>query len=278
MMITKFEQFSDELISMCFNYFHFYELYNTFFFLNQRLNQLLLHKINIPIDFDSVPSENLLTFCFQLHGFLSRSQNHSLAISTCDEHRLNLIMNDSLFQDKFNKLKSLTLFDHHEYPVSNVRFSERMDLYQTLERLTLHEIREGDADGSFLKQLCNELISSKMKSLKYLNISFSPYRCGCPAGDHHGTQDVEFEFDYLPEEEKSFSNLETLIIGNIPDENRTWTSTQVSIHVLTKELLPRLPKLNKLMINAVHFDQDRSLQLIGVSIKRLIVHFQFHQK
>ncbi|UJR12221.1 hypothetical protein I4U23_016398 [Adineta vaga] len=141
-------------------------------------------------------------------------------------------------QNKFTKLKSLTLLDSPEHPVPSVRFSERMNLYQTLERLTLHEIREGD--------------------------DFSPYRCGCSHGDHHGTQDVEFEFDYLPEEEKSLSNLETLIIGNIPDENRTWTSTQISFHVLTKELLPRLPKLNKLMINAVHFDQNRSLQLIGM--------------
>ncbi len=34
----------------------------------------------------------------------------------------------------------------------------------------------------FLLGLCHNLISSKMKSLKYLNLNFEPYTCGCNHG------------------------------------------------------------------------------------------------
>lgn len=61
--------------------------------------------------------------------------------------------------------------------------------------------------------LCSSLISSKMKSLKYLNLNFKlnfdhPYGCSCQC-----EYDIELEFHMLKNGDKSSSNLESLIIG-----------------------------------------------------------------
>ncbi|CAF1185479.1 unnamed protein product [Adineta ricciae] len=204
---TKFEQLPNELIVLCLNYLTFFDLYESFFGLNQRLNQLLLSKSTIYID--SIPETHFLTHCFNLSHFLSQSQNDLLALRSYDENQFELIMKDHLFKDKFSRLKSLTLNNIHADSIYDVIFNEEMKLYDILERLFLSEVSEKDEHGSAVNRLCNRLISSKMKSLKYLNMSFKPYRCGCENNIQSGRDKVDLEF----KRKASISHLETLIIG-----------------------------------------------------------------
>jgi hypothetical protein len=136
-MITKFEQLPNEVILICFSYFNFYWLYE----------KLILHQTKNSINLDSIPDENVFTFCFKLNHFLTITKNYPLSISTYNEQRFALIMKDNLFQDKFSKLKSLTLFDIHADPIFNAIFDRRAKLYKTLERLTLQEISESEEHG-----------------------------------------------------------------------------------------------------------------------------------
>ncbi len=52
-----------------------------------------------------------------------------------------------------------------------------------------------------------------MESLKYLNLNFKPYSCGCDYSADTSDYDVELYFDTLRKREKSFSHLETIVIG-----------------------------------------------------------------
>ncbi|CAF1307912.1 unnamed protein product [Rotaria sordida] len=260
-MITKFEQLPNEMILICFSYLSFYWLYETFSCLNQRFNKLILQQTKNSIDLDSIPDENILTFCFKLNNFLRITKNYPLSISTYNEQRFTLIMKDNLFQDKFSKLKSLILSDIHAEPIFNAIFDRRTKLYKTLQRLTLQEISESEEHGHDVERLCRQLISSKMKSLKYLNLNVKPYSCGCEFGIQSRDNDVDLQFQYLSKHEKSLSNLETLIIGDIPDEYDACTRTKLSFYTLTEELLPSLPKLKNLIINSIHFGQNRHHQL-----------------
>jgi hypothetical protein len=52
-----------------------------------------------------------------------------------------------------------------------------------------------------------------MESLKYLNLNFKPYSCGCDYSVDTSDYDVELSFDTLRKREKSFSHLETIVIG-----------------------------------------------------------------
>ncbi|CAF4060355.1 unnamed protein product [Rotaria sp. Silwood1] len=146
-MITKFEQLPNEVILICFNYLNFYWLCETFSCLNQRVNKLILQQTKNSIDLDSIPDENILTFCFKLNNFLTITKNYPLSISSNNEQRFTLIIKDNLFQDKFSKLKSLILFDIHAEPIFNVIFDRRTKLYKTLQRLTLQEISESEEHG-----------------------------------------------------------------------------------------------------------------------------------
>ncbi len=90
-MITKFEHFPNELILICFRYFHFYCLYEKFSCLNQRFNKLILHQANIYIDLNSISDGDFLTFCLKLDHFLTITKNYPLSISTYNEQRFILI-------------------------------------------------------------------------------------------------------------------------------------------------------------------------------------------
>jgi hypothetical protein len=148
-MITKFEHLPNELILICLSYFHFYCLYETFSCLNQRFNKLILHQANIYIDLNSISDGDFLTFCLKLNHFLTTTKNYPLSISTYNEQRFTLIIKDNLFQDKFSKLKSLTLSDMHAGPIFDAIFDEKTQLYERLERLTLGDISEADEhDGT----------------------------------------------------------------------------------------------------------------------------------
>ncbi|CAF4021210.1 unnamed protein product [Rotaria sordida] len=125
------------------------------------------------------------------------SQNYPLSIVALDRYRFNLIFYDDLFKDKFSKVKSLKLSNIDAKTLSSIIFDETIKLYQNVERLSLlNAIGEENEHSDDIKHLCSHLISSKMKSLKYLNLNF-------------------------------------------------------------KKLLPCLPKLQNLMIHAIHFDQDK---------------------
>ena len=113
-----------------------------------------------------------------------------------------------------------------------------------------------------------------MKMLKYLELNFIPnsYDYG-----HHSFENEEYvdlEFYSLSIREKSFSNLETLIIGctllnehllrrcfylfciDSPYDNDNLTTTKLSFKVLSENLLPWTPKLKRLIINSMYIDTD----------------------
>ncbi len=63
----------------------------------------------------------------------------------------------------------------------------------------------------------SDLVSSKMESLKYLNLNLKQYshECDCSFYTRDGWDDyVDLYFDDLIKREKSLSHLETLVIGS----------------------------------------------------------------
>ncbi|CAF0913745.1 unnamed protein product [Adineta steineri] len=80
-----------------------------------------------------------------------------------------------------------------------------------------------------------------MKSLKYFKLNIEHYKSNSP---------FDLYFNTFTIENKSLSNLETLIIGysGYP------TSTIVSFETLTQKLFPRLPKLKNLLIDFLEFE------------------------
>jgi len=138
-MITKFEQLPNELILSCLVYFDLYELNDIFYCLNQRFSKLIQHEIKLNINLTSIPTGKFLTFCNKLNQLLTTSQEYPLSIVADDKHKLNLILYDDLFQDKFSKLKSLKLSNIDVETIYSILFDETIKLYQTLERLSLLE-------------------------------------------------------------------------------------------------------------------------------------------
>ncbi|CAF3875068.1 unnamed protein product, partial [Rotaria sp. Silwood1] len=214
-MTTKFEQLPNELILICFSYFDFYELCNLFFGLNQRFNQLIQYQTKMHINLSSIPSGKFFTFFFHLHRFMTTTQNYPLSIIANDTCELNVILQDDLFKEKFSKLKSLTLTNIDVEAIYPIIFEKKAELYNSLERLTLLEM-DCTADGGrfAIENLCNNLISSKMKILKYLNLNFQSYWCRCGHCSFEHDSITYLYFDVLTNrEEKSLSSLETIIIG-----------------------------------------------------------------
>ncbi|CAF5011038.1 unnamed protein product, partial [Rotaria sp. Silwood1] len=175
--ITKFEHLPNELILICFDYFDFYWLYELFFDLNQRLNELILYQAKIYINLNSIRHGKFLAFCLKLNQLI-------------------------------------------------------------------------------IKRFCSKLISSKMKLLKYLHLNFEPYSCGCEHGLQSRDDYVNLKFEEFLRNEKSLSNMETIIIGYIPEDDNTETTTKLSFNTLLKNLLPYLPKLKNLIINSIDFNDN----------------------
>jgi hypothetical protein len=224
-MITKFEQFPNELILICFSYLNLLELYETFSHLNQRFNQLIQYDAKLCIDLNSIPDTKFLTFCMKLNQFITTTQNYPLSIIAHDQYKFNLIFYDDLFQGKFDKLKSLTLSNIKVENIYSIIFETTAKLDQSLERLNLLDgirvtDRRTELDVIQSKKnnfnlitifvylaLCNNLISSKMKSLTYLRLNFEPYSSSL-------SDDINLNFNELSKREKSLSHLESLIIGS----------------------------------------------------------------
>ncbi|CAF4935467.1 unnamed protein product, partial [Rotaria sp. Silwood1] len=252
--ITKFEHLPNELILICFDYFDFYWLYELFFDLNQRLNELILYQAKIYINLKSIRHEKFLAFCLKLNQLIIISQNYPLSIHTWSEDRFNLIFNDDLTKDKFSKLKSISISNIKVTTLNYILFDETIKLYETLERLSLESEISGEDYG--IEGFCSKLISSKMKLLKYLHLNFEPYSCGCEHGLQSRDDYVNLKFEEFLRNEKSLSNMETIIIGYIPEDDNTETTTKLSFNTLLKNLLPYLPKLKNLIINSIDFNDN----------------------
>ncbi len=145
--ITKFEQLPNELILICFDYFDFYQLYEIFSCLNQRLTKLIFHQAKISINLNSIPNGKFLKFCFQLNQCPTKIQNYPLSIHAEDQHKFNFILEEDLFTEKFSKLKSLSIANTDVSTLSRAIFNEKSKLYKSLERLRLlHNITGGRYD------------------------------------------------------------------------------------------------------------------------------------
>ncbi|CAF4069747.1 unnamed protein product [Rotaria sordida] len=249
---TKFEDLPNELILMCFNYIDFYQLYETFFCLNPRFNKLILYDAKIHVDFGAIPSGKFLTFCFNLNQLTNTNKNYPLSIRADDEYQFYIFFEDDLFKDKFSKLKSLIINNIKIATLSNIIFDEKIKLNETLERLSLMEDISGE--DYEIQELCNNLISSKMKSLKYLNLNFEIYECECEHDVYEPKDYVDLNFEELSIRENSLNNLKTIIIGYIPKNDRDFATTRISFYSLAEKLLPCLPKLKNLIINSVYLD------------------------
>ncbi|CAF1222446.1 unnamed protein product [Rotaria sp. Silwood1] len=237
---------------MCFNYFDFYQLYETFFCLNQRFNKLILYDAKIHVDFGAIPNGKFLTFCFNLNQLTNTNKNYPLSIQADNEYQFNIFFEDDLFKDKFSKLKSLTINDIKLATLSNTIFDKKIKLYETLERLSLMEDISGESYE--IEELCNNLISSKMKSLKYLNLNFEIHECECEHDVYKREDYVDLNFEELSIRKNSLNNLETVIIGYIPKNDCDFSTTRISFYSLAEKLLPCLPKLKNLIINSVYLD------------------------
>ncbi|CAF1518737.1 unnamed protein product [Adineta steineri] len=169
--ITQFEQFHDELVLKCFDYLDFNCLYDIFYNLNQRFRRLIECQKKIQINFNSIPSKNFLRFFFQINQYIKSDKNYFLSILTDNKCRLNLILEDDLFKEISLKLKSLSLSNIDAGTINSLIFNKTLKLYKRLERLNLFEKISEKHEGSNdieCKSLCNNLLSSRMKSLKYL--------------------------------------------------------------------------------------------------------------
>jgi hypothetical protein len=163
-MITKFEQLPNELTLICFSYLNFYELYDIFFNLNQRFNQLIQYESKLYINLDSIPNTKLLTFFLNLNQFIETSQNYPLSVIAHDKYRLNVIFYDDLFKEKFSKLKSLTLSNIEIETIYSIIFETTAKLYESLRRLNLlNRICREDERGE------NNNIQSKNKNLNLID-------------------------------------------------------------------------------------------------------------
>lgn len=226
--MTSIEQLPNELLSMCFVYLDFYHMYTTFFHLNQRFNQLIRYQTRIHLHLSSIPSREFVTFCSQLNQLVRTSENYPNSIATHDKHKLKLLFEDDFFTGTFSRIRSLTLSNMDCETICSIIFDYPTKLYENLESLSLLDnIIEEDHKLKYNKEckntlhnshldfvcldLCNHLISSRMKSLKYLKLNFDPHQCRCchPVASNH----IDLYFVQFTTANQSISNLETLIIG-----------------------------------------------------------------
>ncbi|CAF3625231.1 unnamed protein product [Rotaria sp. Silwood1] len=252
--MTKFEQLPNELRLMCFRYFDFYNLYEIFYYLNQRFKELIEYQTKICIYLHSIPSRKFLTFCFQLNQLITTRQNYPLSIIAHDQYKLDVMLEDDLFKATFSKLKSLTLSNIETETIYSIIFVKTAELYQRLERLNLLVKIKGEF-GKYddIERLCSSLISSKMKLLKYFMLNFERSWSVCECNLYMRSNYLDLEFTQLVEGEKSFSHLETIIIGSMSDDCYL-SETTICFHILIEHLLPCLPKLKNLIIDSIHFE------------------------
>ncbi|UJR18954.1 hypothetical protein I4U23_022083 [Adineta vaga] len=253
-MLTKFEQLPNELILRCFSYLDFLQVYELFYNLNQRFHQLIRHESKLYINLDAVSETKRLTFYLNLNEFITTSQNYPISVTTHDEYNLRIIFYDDLFKDKLYNIKSMILSNIKVETIYSIIFETTEQLYENLRQLKLlNGISTKHKDGK-IQKLCNNLISSQMKSLIYLYLNFEPYQCGCHNCRNSFLGDIHLDFEELSKRGESLSQLETLIIGELCDDDDYIMSTPtLGYYSLIIDLLPCLPKLKNLFINSIHF-------------------------
>jgi hypothetical protein len=154
-MVTKFEQLSNEIIIMCFDYFDFYRLYQVFFGLNQRLDRLIQYEAKIYVDLNSFLPQDFLTFCLNLSQLNKNTSNYPRSLTTYSEENLKLIFYDNLLKDRFTRIKSLSVASMKFDTLYHAIFDEETKLYKTLERLTLSDeigVERNENDGKRLSE------------------------------------------------------------------------------------------------------------------------------
>ncbi|CAF1131750.1 unnamed protein product [Adineta steineri] len=254
-MVTTFEHLPNELILRCFSYFNFFELYDLFYDLNRRFHHLIRYESKLYIDLDAVSDAKRLTFYLNLNQIIATNQNYQLSIITENEHDLRILFYDNLFQDKLCNLKSLILSNVPVETIYSIIFETTAKLYEGLRHLKLLDgikTKDKESEHDKIQKLCNNLISSKMKSLIYLHINFDPYEY------HDDTpsplDDIYLEFEELSKRGESLSQLETLIIGELCDDNdHIMSAPTIRFCSLITNLLPCVPRLETLFINSIHF-------------------------
>ncbi|UJR11929.1 hypothetical protein I4U23_016107 [Adineta vaga] len=241
--MTNLEQLPNELLLLCFVYLDFYSIYEIFFHLNLRFNQLIRYRTKIHLHLPSIPSGKFFQFCYQLKQYIETTENYPCILVAESKYKLKLILEDEFFTESFSKLRSLILSNVDCQTVGFIIFDCPTKLYENLERLSLlNNVTEYDRKSRYnIEWLCNNLISSKMKSLKYLKLNIKHYK-----SESH----FNLNFDEFTMENKSISNLETLIIGY----SGYHTYTIVSFETLTEKLLLRLSNLKNLLIDFLEFE------------------------
>ncbi|CAF1068418.1 unnamed protein product [Rotaria sp. Silwood1] len=216
--------------------------------------KLIEYQTKICIYLHSIPSRKFLTFCFQLNQLITTRQNYPLSIIAHDQYKLDVMLEDDLFKATFSKLKSLTLSNIETETIYSIIFVKTAELYQRLERLNLLVKIKGEF-GKYddIERLCSSLISSKMKLLKYFMLNFERSWSVCECNLYMRSNYLDLEFTELVEGEKSFSHLETIIIGSMSDDCYL-SETTICFHILIEHLLPCLPKLKNLIIDSIHFE------------------------
>ncbi|CAF1370637.1 unnamed protein product [Rotaria sordida] len=163
-------------------------------------------------------------------------------------HRLHSLAYLNDYCDKQDKLKkSKNLFSSNN---TNLQFIPSIDLRSAV-------IRQKDFNRSIPKnneQLYSNLISSKMKSLKHLNLNFEI--CEWEHNMYNHEDYVDLNYKELSIRKNSLNSLETIIIGYIPKGNRDYSTTRISFYSLIDKLLPCLPKLKNLIINSIYLDES----------------------
>ncbi|CAF1112297.1 unnamed protein product [Rotaria sp. Silwood1] len=84
-----------------------------------------------------------------------------------------------------------------------------------------------------------------MKLLRYLHLNFEPYSCGCEHSLQSRDDYVNLKFEEFLRNEKSLSNLETIIIGYIPEDDNTETTTKLSFNTLIKKYITLSTKIKE---------------------------------
>ncbi|CAF4274906.1 unnamed protein product, partial [Rotaria sordida] len=129
----------------------------------------------------------------------------------CQLNQLTAI--NDLFKNEFSRIKSLKITNIDVSALSTIIFGRRTNLCETLERLTYQQEIDSNDD---IERFCTELISSKMKSLKYLHLNLCPKPSTVDENPYYHSDsedDENFIVLSLFNNQKSLSNLETIVIG-----------------------------------------------------------------
>ncbi|CAF4180446.1 unnamed protein product [Adineta steineri] len=157
--MTNIEQSPNELLSMCLSYLDFYNIYEIFFHLNFRFNQLIRYETKLHLHLSSIPSGNFLQFCYQLNQYTKTTRNYPYTLIAEDKHKLKLILEDEFFTESFSKLRTLILSNIDSHTLAFIIFDCPTKLYENLENFALLEnITEDNRQSRYNLECKNILV------------------------------------------------------------------------------------------------------------------------